>query len=89
MRKIMKKEVTTTTVTIAKMEMIGGQPQAITLPDEIILGNVTLEKAQKIVNKKYGQPITVFKVSANTQMYEMPVEDFIKVATVVVVEEEK
>jgi hypothetical protein len=81
MRKMMTKEVTTTTVKVAKMEMENGLPVAVNLPDEILLGNVTLDKAQRILNKKFGQPVTVFEVSANTNTYEMPVEEFVKVAT--------
>jgi len=81
MRKMMTKEVTTTTVKVAKMEMVDGQPNAVALPDEVILGNVSLEKAQKFVNKKHGAGATVFQVEANTNVYEMPVEEFVKVAT--------
>ena len=81
-RTMLTKEVTTTTVTVAKMEMVEGKPQAISLPEEILLGNVSLEKAQKVLNKKYGQAVTVFGVSANTEKYEMPVVEFIKVATI-------
>lgn len=86
MRKMMTKEVTKTTVKVAKMEMVDGLPQAVQLPDEIILGNVTLEKAQKQVNKKYDHPVTVLTVEADTIVYELPVDEFIKIATVKVEE---
>lgn len=79
----MKKEVTTTTCTIAKMEMVEGKPVAIELPKEVLLGNVSLEKAQAYLNKKFGYAVTVFEVQANTQTYEMDVEEFIKVASIV------
>lgn len=82
MRKMMTKEVTSTLVKVAKMEMVEGQPKAIALPDEILLGNVSLEKAQKTISKKLGAGATVFEVSPETVVYEMPVEEFIKVATV-------
>jgi hypothetical protein len=82
MRKNLTKEVTSTTLSIAKMELVEGQPQAVTLPEEVLIGNVSMEKAQKEMNKKYGQPITIFKLEANTQTYEMPVEEFIKVASI-------
>ena len=81
MRKMLTKEVTSTTIKLAKMEVNEGQVQAVTLPDEIVLGNVSLEKAQQIVNKKHGKGITVFSVEADTKVYEMPVEEFIKVAS--------
>jgi hypothetical protein len=86
MRKVMSKEVTSTTVKIAKMEMVGDQPQAKWLPDEVLLGNVNLEKAQKEVTKKHGQGVTVFEVTADTKVYEMEVEKFIELASVKVPE---
>jgi hypothetical protein len=82
MRKVMSKEVTTTNVKLAKMEMVDGQPTAKWMEDETLLGNVSLEKAQKEVTKKYGQGVTVFEVTADTTVYEMPVEEFIKQAKV-------
>lgn len=78
----MTKEVTKTTVKIAKMELVDGSPQAIQMEDEVLLGNVSLEKAQKEVSKKHGNNVTVFGVEADTVVYEMPVEDFISYATV-------
>lgn len=77
----MTKEVTQTTVKLAKMIMENGTPKAIELPDEVLLGNVSLEKAQRLMNKKYEKPVTVFAVQPETKVYEMKVEDFIKVAT--------
>jgi hypothetical protein len=80
-RKTMTKEVTSTTVKVAKMVMVEGSPKAETLPDEILIGNVTLENAQKHVSKKMGAGVTVFAVEPKTDVYEMSVEEFIKVAT--------
>jgi hypothetical protein len=80
-RKTMTKEVTSTTVKLARMVMVEGAPNAETLPDEILIGNVTLENAQKAVTKKHGAGVTVFAVEPKTDVYEMPVEEFIKVAT--------
>jgi hypothetical protein len=82
MRKIMSREVTTTKVKLAKMEMAAGIPSAIAMEDEILLGNVSVEKAQGYATKKYGVGVTVFEVVADTKVYEMSVEDFIKHATV-------
>jgi hypothetical protein len=82
MRKLMTKEVTTTTLKLAKMQMVEGQPVATALEDEILLGNVSIEKAQGFATKKHGTGVTVFEVVADTKVYEMSVEDFIKHATV-------
>ena len=78
-RKMMTKEVTTTTVKLGKIEMVEGTPNVVMLPEEKINGNITLEKAQKLMNKKHGV-VTVFEVVPETQVYEMDVMEFIKVA---------
>jgi hypothetical protein len=77
----MTKEVTTTTLKLAKMEMVEGTPTAVSLPNEVLLGNVSLEKAQSFATKKHGAGVTVFEVTADTKTYEMSVEDFIKYAS--------
>jgi hypothetical protein len=82
MRKLMTKEVTTTTLTLAKMEMVEGKPVATTLENEVVIGNVSLEKAQQYATKKHGAGVTVFEVVADTKVYEMSVEDFIKHASI-------
>jgi hypothetical protein len=82
MRKMMTKEVTTTKVKVAKIEMVDGLPSAITLPDEVVLGNISTEQATKIMVKKHGQGVSVMSVEPNTITYEMPVEDFINLASV-------
>ena len=87
-RKMMTKEVTTTTVKIGKIEMVDGLPTVVPLPDEVILGNCSSEKAQKLMNKKHGV-VTVFEVIADTKVYEMDVMEFIKVATLKVKKETK
>ena len=87
MRRMMTKEVTTTTVQIAKLVMVEGSPIIENLPEEKLLGNVTLEKAQKDLNKKHGQ-VTVMGIQADTQTYEMSVEEFLQHATLKVVAEQ-
>lgn len=85
MRKKMTKEVTKTTVKVAKMKVgENGLPVAEPLDDVIMIGNVSPEKAQKQVNKLFKdskENVTVFGVETDTQVYEMDVEDFIQVAT--------
>lgn len=80
-RKMMTKEVTKTVVKIGTIKVDeNGVPVMETLPEVILIGNVTMEKAQKAVNKKYDHPVTVFAVEAETEVYEMAVADFIKYA---------
>lgn len=76
----MTKEVTSTTVKVAKIDMVEGQPQAVELEPIILLGNVDAEKAQKLVSKSQGAGVTVLSVEADTKVYELEVTEFLKIA---------
>lgn len=77
-RRMMERDVTFTKVKVAKIEVKNGVQTLVTLPDEVIIGNANLEQAQRIVNKRYGEPIVVLERHANTETYELAVEDFVK-----------
>lgn len=81
-RKMMTKEVTFTTVKLAKLEVVEGKPVVVHLPDETLIGNISPEHAQRLLNKKHGGAVTLFEITADTTVYEMPVEEFIKLASV-------
>lgn len=81
MRKKMTKEVTKTTVKIARVQNVDGQLTTEQLDDLVLIGNVSAEKAQKLVHKQHGTNATVFGVEVATEIYEMDVEEFIKYAT--------
>jgi hypothetical protein len=85
-RKMMTKEITHTTVRIAAMKVENGEVKIVKLPEETLVGNVKQEVAQKMLNKKYGEPIAILEIFANTTVYELPVEDFLKIATIRVAE---
>jgi hypothetical protein len=87
MRKMMTKEVTSTIVKVAKIDMVGGLPQAVELEPVILLGNIDSEKAQKLVSKSHGAGVTVLSVEADTKVYQAPVTEFLKIATLKVDEE--
>jgi hypothetical protein len=85
-RKMLTREITTTTVKAAKMTVVDGQPTAETLEDVLLVGNVTLEKANKELKKMHGEGTTVFTVIPETKQYEMPVDVFLQYATIKVAE---
>lgn len=88
MRKFMTKEVTKTTVKIAQIEQgANGLPVANVLEDVILIGNVSLEKAQKEMGKRFEFPVTVFGVEPSTEIYKLSVEDFLQHATLVTPDE--
>jgi hypothetical protein len=85
-RKMMTKEITKTTVRIAKMQVENGEVKIVKLPEETLVGNVKQETAQKLLNKKFGEPIAILEIFAETTVYEAPVEEFLKIATIRVAE---
>lgn len=82
MRKTMTREITSTNVKLASIELVEGKAELIELPSEKILGNVDLEKAQKLANKKFDRKVTVLAVEPETTVYEMDVELFMELASV-------
>lgn len=90
MRKMMTKEVTKTLVQLAIMEVNEqGMPVAKPLEPIELIGNVSTEKAQKVVQKMFTENVTVFGVNPETQTYEMEVSEFIKLARIKGEEEEE
>ena len=82
-RKYITREITKTTVKVARMEVQDGKPVAVPMEDETIVGNVSVEQAQRQIKKKLGDGVTVFGVQANTEKYKMAVADFLQLATLV------
>ena len=78
----MTREVTKTTVKVAKIEVENGVPVAVELPSEVLIGNIRMERAQKVLDKKYGHSVTIIELLPETVTYEMAVEDFIAHATI-------
>ena len=88
MRKMITKEVVVTNLKMATLEIQEGKPVAVPLPDESILGNVTLEKAQKIMSKRFAN-VTVFEATTQTKVYEMELTKFLEQATLKVEDKEE
>lgn len=83
-RKVMTKEVTRTIAKVVKMVVNGeGLPVAEPVGTVELIGNVSIEKANKDVQKEYGADHSVYAVEANTDKYKMEVSEFIKHATLV------
>lgn len=83
MKKVMQKEVTQTTIKMARIEVLEGETKLVELPEVVQLGNVSKEKAQKWATKEHGAGTTVTHVEPNALRYEMEVLEFIKLATLV------
>lgn len=81
MRKMMAKEITVSTIKIAKMEMVNGIPEAKVMESHTMLGTISMEKAQREIEKLYGKGVMVFQVVPEKQVFEMEVTEFLKLAT--------
>lgn len=83
MRKQLSKEVS---FTLIKCGLVGmdenGKPTITQLPDEVVLGVLSFEKAQKHVNKLHNTNVTIFHMEDYKETYEMSIEDFIKHADI-------
>ena len=84
--KTIQREVTSTIVKFARLSVVEGVAQ-VENTEKIFIGNVDQEKALKLLTKEMGSGVTVLSVEVDTQKYEMPVEDFIHMATKVEVTE--
>lgn len=80
MRKYMTKEVTFTTVKATEIVVEKGEPKLVKLTPIIMLGDLTIEKAQKKLQKETGTNAQVYAIESDTKTYKMKVSDFIKVA---------
>jgi len=89
MRKTLTREVTHTTVKLARMNIVDGKPEVEEMEDLVLIGNVNKEKAQRQVTKEFGHGATVLEVKPDTKKYKMAVEKFIELAEEVTEETEE
>ncbi|HWI49887.1 MAG TPA: hypothetical protein VNU45_16870 [Rummeliibacillus sp.] len=84
--KMMQREVTSTNVEYAQLKVVEGQPE-VSKETKVLVGNVDAEKALKILTKELGSGVTILSTEVDSQIYEMPVDDFIQMATIKEVKE--
>lgn len=83
MRKMMTKEVTFTTIQGCYIEVDkSGKPEMVELAPIQIMGTISNAKAQKMLNEETGRNVTITSMDEETNVYEMAVEEFIKVASI-------
>lgn len=81
MRKTMTKEVTKTIAKLKEVVNQDGNVSMVDLDDLVLIGNVSREKVQRKVHKELNTNVVVISVEVSTETYEMPVDEFIKHAT--------
>lgn len=85
MRKMVHREITHTKINLARMVLNDGEVTAELLEPVTLVGNLTVEQAQREINKREefkGQSAQVIGVEPNTQLYELPLEVFLEFGTV-------
>lgn len=82
-RKELTREITKTVIKSVTTHVLGGTPTISENEDIEVVGNVPEARAIKLAVKKFGTGTTVVSVEADTQKYKMPIEDFMKHATLV------
>lgn len=80
MKKTISRTIPTTQVLFAKVEKVDGAVKAVE-KQETLLGNLSVEEAQKELSKTYGS-VTVLSVEAEAKLYEANVLDFIELAEI-------
>lgn len=82
------REVTTTKIEMAKIEMVDGEVKAVSLSPATKVGNISKEKAQSSMKKEFGD-VTVTTVTPTTKRYKMPVLQFMELAEEVTADEKE
>lgn len=88
-RKELTREITKTVIKSVTTEVIEGKPTFRENEELVFVGNVSEERAIKLAVKEFGSGTAVVSVEANTHKYKMPLEDFMKHATLVEEAEEE
>lgn len=81
MRRYTTKEVTFTRFDVAKIVVDNGTPFVEQLPEEVLIGNITEERALKIMKEKYGEGIKIYNIETYKRKFKMSIYDFIMNAT--------
>ena len=85
MRKMVQREITHTKVNLARMVLKDGEVSAELLEPVTLVGNLSVEQAQREINKREefkGQTAQVVGVEPNTQLYQLPLDVFLELGTV-------
>jgi hypothetical protein len=87
MKKSISRTIVTTEVKIAKLEEVDGA-LSIVESEETLLGGLSKEEVEKALVKKHGAGVTVKAIETKSDLYEMPLEEFIAKAAVKALEED-
>lgn len=94
MRKFITKEIKKTTIEVVDIQIVDGAPVSKAVDPIEVMGTITMERANAKARNLYrGQMVAVVGLKEESTVYQMPIEQFLKLATikepVEVVEEDK
>jgi len=84
MRKTITKEVKKTTVEVVEINIVDGSPVSTPVAPIEILGTISMERANAKARNTYrGKMVAVIGLKEESTVYQMPLEQFLTLATVV------
>lgn len=81
-RRVMTREVTQTKIKVAKLVVENGVPVVKDMDNVVVIGKRTKEWAERYVVREFGQGTVALDVETISNVYELPLEKFLEVATI-------
>ena len=85
MRKTIVRKIVQSTIKSIKIDLVDDKPITTYLPDEVVNGKISMEKAVKHLKKIHGKQSNIYiqSVTVDENTYEISVDDFIKNAKII------
>ena len=83
MRKFITKEIKKTTIEVVDIQIVDGAPVSKTVAPIEVMGTITMERANAKARNLYrGQMVAVIGLKEEVTTYQMPIEQFLELATI-------
>ena len=83
MRKFITKEIKKTTIEVVDIQIVDGAPVSKAVDPIEVMGTITMERANaKARNLQREQMVAVIGLKEEVTVYQMPIEQFLELATV-------
>lgn len=83
MRKFITKEIKKTTIEVVDIQIVDGSPVSAPVAPIEIMGTITMERANAKARNLYrGQMVAVIGLKEEVTTYQMPIEQFLELATI-------
>ena len=83
MRKFITKEIKKTTIEVVDIQIVDGAPVSKAVDPIEVMGTITMERANAKARNLYrGQMVAVIGLKEEVTTYQMPIEQFLELATI-------